>query len=999
VMMTTVEARDSSGYVEYQFECLEEPESNSKWIQVNSYQFTDLEEGETYTFRARARDAFGNVTNYTTEVEVIAGGDPDNGIPADGAPPMPNPLDWIYDSFISTDSYATIVSELASDLSGTVEYYFDCKVDEGPEGLSPHDSGWIASNVFTPSTLEEGVIYSYVVRARDAYGNETLDSELAYISIGGDTEAPTPNPPQWALEPVSASVSSIVMSAQEGFDPSNVWYFFECMTDSTLDSGWQRARSYAVNGLQQGQTYSFRFKMRDAYGNETEYSSETFATVSEDWAPPLPTPMEWLDEPYLLSANQAVMSAVFATDSSSAPQYYFDCIEDDAFDSGWISSNVYFTSIANDVTLTFRVKARDLSENMNETGWSEEASVTGSDDFHAPAPDPLEWEQVPVSGSSSSILMSTVEARDSSGVVEYYFECITNEALDSGWQSSRVYSVEGVVEGQTYGFRARARDKHGNMTSYTGIAYASPGLDEQAPLPNPLGWREDMFVRTTTSALIAADFAYDASGPVEYYFACVEDSSLDSGWIPDNLYEVTGIDVGTIYHFTVVARDALGNTGQVSEETIVVIGDDVTPPTPDPLVWVVEPTSASNSSIVMSTEKAEDPSGVEYFFECIDDESYDSGWIADNFYEVQGLDTGDTLSFRARARDLFGNMTGYTSTVAATVDGDMAAPLPNPMEWFQEPYLQNATTVSMAARFAHDSSSEIEYYFDCIEDDAFDYGWVGANVYTAYNLVLESEYTFRVKARDADGNETEWSEEVSVIASDDLEPPLPDPAEWFETPTIDLDGLVSMEAEEATDDNGPVEYFFECVTNELFSSDWQTETLYEIEGGLTAGIEYEFRFRARDKYGNMTDWSSSQFITYIIDNVPPTPGEIISAIDSEGIGDEYGRYHTVTATLGSDNNTPIYYQLICEDFGGEYPDGFSSPVLEQGENYFYDDGYAHMTVTFTESGIVFRFKVRSTDRPLRLFYHLDTIDAGGNRVSSETVVCEEGTIVIEEGQG
>ncbi|AQQ72131.1 Fibronectin type III domain protein [Limihaloglobus sulfuriphilus] len=1000
VMMTTVEARDSSGYVEYQFECLEEPDFNSSWIQVNSYQFTELEEGQTYTFRARARDAFGNVTNYTSEVTVIAGGDPDNGIPADGAPPMPNPLNWLYDSFISTDSYATIVSELASDLSGSVEYFFDCKVDEdATTGLSPHDSGWIASNVFTPTTLEEGMIYSYVVRARDAFGNETLDSELAYISIGGDSEAPTPNPPLWSLEPVSASVSSIVMSAEEGYDPSNVLYFFECMTDSTLDSGWQQNRSYAVNGLGQGQTYSFRFKMRDAFGNETEYSSEKFATVSEDFAPPLPTPMEWLEEPYLLGENRAVMSAVFATDSSSAAQYYFDCVEDDAFDSGWISSNIYFVNIQNDVTLTFRVKARDLSENMNETGFSEEASVTGSADFYPPAPDPLQWEQVPVSGSPTSVLMSTVEARDSSGEVEYYFECVTNEALDSGWQSSRVYSVEDLVEGQTYGFRARARDKYGNMTAYTNIAFASPGLDEQAPLPNPLGWRYDLFVRTTASALIAADFAYDVNGPVEYYFACVEDPNLDSGWTLDNLYEVTDIDVGSIYHFTVVARDALGNTGQVSEEAIVVIGDDVTAPTPDPLEWLVEPTSASNSSIAMSVSKADDPSGVEYFFECIDDESYDSGWIANPFYEVRGLDSGDTLSFRARARDLFGNMTDYTPTVAATVTGDLAAPMPNPMEWFEEPYLQNDTTVSMAAKYAQDSSSLVEYYFDCIEDDAFDYGWIDANVYTAYDLILESKYTFRVKARDAFGNETEWSDEVSVIATDDLDPPLPDPAEWFEDPIVDMEGLVSMEAGEATDDNGPVEYLFECVNNELFSSDWQSETLYEIEGGLTAGIQYEFRFRARDRYGNMTDWSESRFVTYVIDNVPPTPGEIISAVDSEGIANESGRYHTITATLGSDNNTPIYYQLICEDFGGEYPDGFSSPILQEGENYFYDDGYADMTVTFTDGGVTFRFKVRSTDRPMRLFYHLDTIDAGGNRVSSETVATQEGTVVIEEGTG
>jgi parallel beta-helix repeat protein len=103
-----------------------------------------------------------------------------------------------------------------------------------------------------------------------------------------ETDPPEPNPAQWARdgEPREDSASGrdrmvdywIEMIAAEATDASGpVEYYFECTTDAGLSSGWQRARNYEVIVDSAGQGHSFRVKVRDRFGNETEWSEEHVA--------------------------------------------------------------------------------------------------------------------------------------------------------------------------------------------------------------------------------------------------------------------------------------------------------------------------------------------------------------------------------------------------------------------------------------------------------------------------------------------------------------------------------------------------------------------------------------------------------------------------------------------------------------------------------------------------------------------------------------------------
>ncbi|MBA7710365.1 hypothetical protein ES703_119307 [subsurface metagenome] len=124
-----------------------------------------------------------------------------------------------------------------------------------------------------------------------------------------------------------------------------------------------------------------------------------------DVAPPLPDPAEWAPglEPKETGRFTIAMESVEATDDSGI-EYYFECVTDSNFDSGWQnSSNSLFppgyvaTGLAEDTTYTFRVKYRDTSPNQNESGWStEESATTDLDiDTSSPFPDPSRWGMEP----------------------------------------------------------------------------------------------------------------------------------------------------------------------------------------------------------------------------------------------------------------------------------------------------------------------------------------------------------------------------------------------------------------------------------------------------------------------------------------------------------------------------------------------------------------------------------------------------------------------------
>jgi serine protease len=201
---------------------------------------------------------------------------------------------------------------------------------------------------------------------------------------------------------------------------------------------------------------------------------------------------------------------------------------------------------------------------------------------------------------------------------------------------------------------------------------------------------------------------------------------------------------------------------------------DTTPPTPDPMYFATAPYATGTSSIAMTAATASDPSGVEYYFDCLTAGGHDSGWQSGTYYQDTGLDPETTYTYRLKARDLSANLneTAYSGSASATTDSpppqDLTPPNPDPMTWAEGPAATGTTSISMTATTATDASG-VEYYFDCTTTGGHDSGWQSSPSYEDTGLSPDTTYTYRVMARDLSPNQNATAYSTSLSATTDAQ--------------------------------------------------------------------------------------------------------------------------------------------------------------------------------------------------------------------------------------
>jgi hypothetical protein len=298
------------------------------------------------------------------------------------------------------------------------------------------------------------------------------------------------------------------------------------------------------------------------------------------------------------------------------------------------------------------------------------------EDNNPPLPDPSEWATVPYMMTSTIIEMAAKKSFDGWGWdVEYYFDCVSGNCHDSGWQKSNNYG-DAVAGGANYGYRVKARDLLGNETNWSGVKFA--GIVDTLP-PTPAPHIQSITATASNSLTITASTSYDENG-VQYLFDANTPGAHDSSWQDSPIYIDVNLSPNTTYCYRVKARDRSGRQNETAWSVFVCgttqIPTDTTAPTPDPMTWDAtvdangydgrpREISGGNGSFdyyaTMTATVANDPSGgITYYFECIDLPQLSSGWQAANTYRVQVGRSGQAIRFRVRAQDAFGNKTAWS---------------------------------------------------------------------------------------------------------------------------------------------------------------------------------------------------------------------------------------------------------------------------------------------------------------------------------------------------
>jgi predicted outer membrane repeat protein len=249
---------------------------------------------------------------------------------------------------------------------------------------------------------------------------------------------------------------------------------------------------------------------------------------------------------------------------------------------------------------------------------------------------------------------------------------------------------------------------------------------------------------------------------------------------------------------------------------------------------------------------------------------------------------------------------------------DTTAPLPNPAEWEVSPYMEDKYAAGMVAVQAIDSWGwDVEYYFDCVYGDGHDSGWISSRAYVDTGLPKGAEFGYRVKARDALGNETKWSE-TRFTGTADTVAPAPEPyIQSIVAPTGVYTSL-TMTATTAYDNSG-VQYFFDTNTPGAHASGWIDVPVY-TDVNLAPETTYCYRVKARDLSArtNETGWSGWVCMRT---NTPPESDPPIPSpmqFDPNGMPEEvYGGggsqdyYAEMTAVTATDASGAVQYKFLC----------------------------------------------------------------------------------------
>jgi len=298
----------------------------------------------------------------------------------------------------------------------------------------------------------------------------------------------------------------------------------------------------------------------------------------------------------------------------------------------------------------------------------------------------MTWATSPKSAGETSIKMTATTATDnSSNVIEYYFECTYGGGHDRNWDANSTFTDTGLTSGNTYGYRVKARDGRGNETGWSVVGYAKAGSDSVAPSPDPMTWAVVPALATSTSATMTAATATDTSG-VEYYFDEVTGNpgGTDSGWIATTTYTDDGLAANTTYTYRVKARDKSDNYNETAfsvEHSVTTPSSGTDPnstvdtaaPTPNPGVWVIIPTVSGGSPwyyhTMQATEATDATPPIYYYFDCIEDNARDSGWILTSYYQVGPLGSVSNSTYRYKTKDSLGNESEWSPAIN-TYTGD-----------------------------------------------------------------------------------------------------------------------------------------------------------------------------------------------------------------------------------------------------------------------------------------------------------------------------------------
>ena len=223
---------------------------------TTTYTATGLSAGTTYSFTVKAKDADGNLSVDSNSVSVTT-------LSTDTTPPsapvLSNSLTGITTTFLSWTG--------ATDNIAVVSY------DVYRNGLFLTNT---TATTYLVTGLSAATSYTFYVRAKDAAGNASLNSNVVNVT----TQAPDVTPPSPPTLSASSTTSTSTVLSWSGATDNIAVTAYDVYRGATL-IGTTSLSTFNVTGLSPLTSYTFSVRAKDEAGNISSSSNIVSITTAE----------------------------------------------------------------------------------------------------------------------------------------------------------------------------------------------------------------------------------------------------------------------------------------------------------------------------------------------------------------------------------------------------------------------------------------------------------------------------------------------------------------------------------------------------------------------------------------------------------------------------------------------------------------------------------------------------------------------------------------------
>lgn len=528
---------------------------------------------------------------------------------------------------------------------------------------------------------------------------------------------------------------------------------------------------------------------------------------------------------------------------------------------------------------SYRVRAVDVDDNVSP--YSNVAGAATPDENAPTPPSNLTANAV----SETQINLSWTASTDTVGVAGYRVE----RCQDAGCTFAEIaqptgttFNNTGLSAGVSYSYRVRAIDGAGNLSGYSNTATAMT-QDNTAPTPpNNLTAVPVSETRINLSWGASADNVGVAEYRVERCQGTTCANFQEIARPTGTSFNDTGRLPATAYRYRVRAVDAAGNLSGYSNIATATT-PDTTPPTP-PINLTA--TVVGGTQINLTWGASTDIVGVlEYRIERCQGANCSNfiqiGTSSTTTFNNSGLLSAISYSYRVRAVDAANNFSGYSNTATAVTLDTIVPTSPTNLT----ATAVSETQINLAWGVSTDNVGVAEYRVErCQGANCTNFTQIATSSTTSFNntgLSAATSYNYRVRAVDAAGNFSGYSNTASAATPDNTAPTPP--TSLVGEPVSETQINLSWTA--STDNIGIAGYRVErcqgtgCVN---FAQIGQPTTTTFNDTGLAAGTPYRYRVRAVDAAGNLSGYSN---IVTVVTPLPPDtiPPTIPSGLTARGL--------------------------------------------------------------------------------------------------------------------